>query len=268
MRSDAGWLPQSDTVAKAKAAALKAMELDDELAAVHVTVANIMFCNEWDWAGAEAEFRRAIELNPNSADARLFYADFLISIGRPEYAAAQMARALELDPFNFFIRCFHGWHLVYRGAYDAALEPLRAAVRDEPHFSSAHLGLWGTFYAARRFDEALTAAAAFFSSIGDDETSRELVGSGEGGYRAGMARAAQRLARQSAGTHVAATRVARLYAHANDVECALEWLERAYGRRESPLVHLNVGWDWVTLRRDARFRDLLRRVGFPGVASR
>jgi uncharacterized protein (TIGR02996 family) len=268
MRSDAGWLPPSDTVAKAKAAALKAIELDDELGAVHVTVANIKFCNEWDWQGAEAEFRRAIELNPNSAEARLFYADFLMSIGRPEHAAAEMARALELDPFNFFIRCFHGWHLVYRGACDAALEPLQAAVRDEPHFSSAHLGLWGAFYATRRFDQALAAAAAFFSSIGDDETCRDLVGSGEPGYRAAMARAAQRLARQSAGAHVAATRVSRLYAHASDVDCAFEWLERAYARRESPLVHLNVGWDWVTLRRDARFRDLLRRIGFPRVASR
>ena len=102
MRGDAGLLPPGETLLKAKTAALQALRIDDTLAAAHVTLANIKFCNEWDWRGAEEEFQHAIRLNASSADAHLFYSDFLMSLGRERQAAAEMERALDLDPFNAF----------------------------------------------------------------------------------------------------------------------------------------------------------------------
>jgi len=263
MRGDTGLLPAGEALMKAKTAALHAVQIDDTLAEVHVTLANLKFCHEWDWPGAAAEFERAIHLNPNSADAHLFYGDFLMSLGRTTDAAKEMTRALELDPFNFFFQCFFGWHLVYLREYRRAIAQLNKTLGFEPRFASAHLGQWGAFAGLGLYDEALGSARRFFEALDDREACDALGAStGERGYRTAMRRAADTLAARATGTHVSAVRVARLYAQARDRKSALEWLERAFQRRESPLVHLDVAWDWLELRRETRFRDLLNRIGF------
>ncbi|MDA2930532.1 protein kinase, partial [Acidobacteria bacterium AH-259-O06] len=261
-RGDSGIVSPREAFPKAKTALLKAMELDDTLAEVHVSLANLRFIYEWDWGGAETEFQRAIQLNPNYADVRLFYSDFLISMRRPEEAMAEIERALELDPFNFFFQCFFGWHLVYLRRYDDAIARLRKTLRTEPNFSSAHLGLWGAFYQKRMYEEALAEAKKFFAVLGESEVAEALAhGYAESGYPGAMSLAAEKLAAPSNLTYVPAIRIARLYAHAEEREQALEWLEKAYEQRETPLVHLSVGWDWDPLRSDPRFQDLLRRMG-------
>jgi serine/threonine-protein kinase len=262
MRSDAGFNSPRETILKAKTAATQALLLDDTIAEGHITLGNIKFCNDWDWDGAEQEFQTAIRLNPNSADACFFYADFLISFGRHVEAESQMTLALDLDPFNFFFHCFRGWHQIYLRRFDDAIAQLRKTAKAESNFSSAHLGLWGAFYKKRLYGEALAAARQFFMTLNDTEVADVLVGgTGENSYRRSMASAADVLAARSEHLHVSAVRVARLYAHADASRQALNWLEKACDRRESPLVHLNVGWDWDRLRAHSRFRDLLRRIG-------
>jgi tetratricopeptide (TPR) repeat protein len=266
--SDAGFVPPSEAIPKAKEAALRALELDEWLVEARVNLANIKFCCEWDWSGAEREFRQAIELDPNSADARFFYADLLISMGRSDEAATEARRALELDPYSFFIQGFFGWHLVYLHRCDDAIAHLHRTLQMEKGFSAAHLGLWGAFYRKGMREEALRAAREFFAVLGDGEVVEALRrGEAESGYEGAMKLAALELERRSAATHVPAVRVARLWAHAGDGDRALEWLERAYAWRESPLVHLAVGWDWDSLRGDPRFLSFLHRMRFPEAAG-
>ena len=262
--TDAGFVPPHEAIPKAKAAALRAIELDDSLADAHVNLANLVFYGDWDWRGAEAEFRRAVELDHNSTEAHFFLADFLMSMGRTEEAMVESRRALELDPFSFFIQGFFGWHLVYLGRYDDAVAQLRKTLQMEPAFSSARLGLWGAFYRQGALREALAEAKKFFEVLGDDEIVAALEdGYANSGYTGAMSLAARRLIERAARGHVPAVRIARLCAHAGEIDHALEWLEKALTWHESPLVHLLVGWDWDTLRPDPRFTNLLRRMNLP-----
>lgn len=264
MRADSGYAPPGDVMPKAKAAALKALQLDETLAEPHVSLANIETGYEKDWTAAGRDFRRAIELNPSSANAHFMYADYLISLKRNQEWQTEVQRALALDPMNFFLRCFYGWHLTYLGRYDEAIDLLKNVLATQPNFSSAHLGLWGAYYRKHMNKEALEEAVKFFEAIHDQEIVAALkTGYLTGGYREGMQRAADALALRAQRSHVAGVRIARLYAHAGDAEHALFWLQNAYAAKETPLSHLAVAWDWDQLRSDPRFQELLRRLGLP-----
>jgi tetratricopeptide (TPR) repeat protein len=263
-RTDAGFMPPGETVPKAKAAALRALELDDTLAEAHDTLGSLRTLYDWDWSGAEKEYQRAIQLNPSYAGAHFAYSDFLITMRRTGEWKAEIQRTLELDPFNFFFQCFYGWHLVYERRYDEAIGQFRKVLATEPDFSSAHMGLWGALYKKGADAEALAEAKKFFGVLGDREVVEALDrGYAEAGYRGAMKLAGTKLAARSERTHVSAVRIARVFAHAGEKERALEWLEKAYGRRETALYHISVGWDWDGLRGDPRFQDLLRRMRLP-----
>ncbi len=262
-RTDAGFLSPGEAMPRAKAAALRALEVDDTLSEAHVTLANLKVM-DWDWSTADREFRRAIELNPNSAEAHFMYSDFLITLRRTEEWRAEIRRALELDPLNFFWQCFYGWHLVYERRYDEAVAQLKKVLAAEPDFSSAHMGLWGAFYKKGVYAEALAEAKKFFAVLGDREVVDALdEGWTRAGYHGAMKLAGEKLAARSERTHVSAVRIARVFAHAGENERALNFLEKAYERHESPLYHIGVGWDWDAIRSDPRFQVLLRRMGLP-----
>jgi len=264
VRGDSGFVAPSESFPQAKAAAAKALELDPTLAEAHSALASILGLYEHDWAQAEREYQRGIELNPNSADGHFAYADFLISVRRTEEWSREIHRTLELDPFNPFFQCFYGWQLVYLGRYDEAITQLRKVLDTEPNFSSAHIGLWGAYDKKGMYVEALAEAKKFFAVLHDHEAEDALArGEAEGGYARAMHFGAEVLAARSRRTHVPAVRVARLYAHAGDKEQVLRWLQKAYDQRETPLMHLDVAWDWDFLRDDPRFKDLLRRMNFP-----
>jgi hypothetical protein len=126
------------------------------------------------------------------------------------------------------------------------------------------MGLWGAYFKKGMDNEALEEAEKFFGVLGDQEVVASLKrGSGEGNYRLAMKRAADVLAARSAHAHVPGVRIARLYAHAGENAECLTWLEKAFAARESPMVHLNVAWDWQNLRNEPRFLALLRGISFP-----
>jgi TolB-like protein/DNA-binding winged helix-turn-helix (wHTH) protein/Tfp pilus assembly protein PilF len=264
MRGDSGWMAPGAAYPKAKAAILRALELDDSLAEAHITHANILSLYDRDWSAAEREFRRGIELNPNSADGHFMFADFLISMKRLDKWSTEIHRTVELDPFNPFFQCFYGWQLIYVQRYDEAIAQLTKALATEPDFSSAHMGLWGAYYKRGMDDEALAEAIKFFVVLHDHEVADALThGYAEGGYGRAMHLGAEVLAVRSKRSYVPAVRIARLYAHAGDKDEALRWLRKAYNEGESPLLHLGVAWDWDLLRTDLRFQDLLRSMRFP-----
>jgi TolB-like protein/DNA-binding winged helix-turn-helix (wHTH) protein/Tfp pilus assembly protein PilF len=264
MRGDAGSMAPREAFPKARSAVVRALQLDNTLAEAHITLANIVGLHDLDWPQAEREFRRGIELNPNSADGHFMYADYLISIKRVPEWETEIRRTLELDPFNPFFQCFYGWHLVYLHRFDEAIAQFHKVLATVPHFSSAHMGLWGAFYKEGMNQEAFEEARKFFAALGDHEVVGALTrGYAAGGYTRAMHLGAEVLAARSKQNHVPGVRIARLYAHAGDKDAAIRWLQKAYDDGETPITHLGVAWDWDFLRDDPRFQDLLRRLNFP-----
>lgn len=262
-QGELGVTPPWEAFAHMKASVLDALALDDTLAEAHATLANVRFVHDWDMESAERAYRRAIELNPNFADGRFFYADFLISTGRSTDAMAELERALQLDPFNNLYLCFKGWYFLYLGRVDDAMLALERARKADPNFPAVTQGLWGVHGMRGAHEEALREAKRFFTLIGRQEVA-DVLSRGdrvtETDYRRAMSEAAERLAGRARKTHIGAVRVARLYAHAGDSEAALAWLERALAEREPALVHLAVSWDWRGLRDEPGYQDLLRRL--------
>jgi TolB-like protein/DNA-binding winged helix-turn-helix (wHTH) protein/Tfp pilus assembly protein PilF len=263
-RTDAGQASPYEVMPKALAAADKAAQLDQNLSQPHITLANIDFLYLRDWVSADREFRRAIELNPNSQDAHFMYSDFLVSLKRDQEWQNEVQRALELDPMSAFTRTFYGWHLIYLGRYDEAIQQLEQGLAAQPDFPSAYMGLWGAYYKKQMDAQAMQAAVKFFQVIHDPEAADALSsGFRQAGYREGMKRAANILALRAQKTHVPCIRVARLYAHAGETDKAIQWLAKADEARETPMGHLGVAWDWDSLRPDPRFQEILRRMNFP-----
>ena len=140
-----GLVPPPEGLPTAGAAAAKAIELDSTLAEAHHMLANIRTWFEWDWAGADTAFRRAIALNQNYPDARAYYSLLLMLTGRPEQGMAQIERAMELDPVKSFFQGIHGGDLTFMGRYDEAIAQLRKSVTMVPAHRQA---LWRALHLA------------------------------------------------------------------------------------------------------------------------
>ena len=141
-RQQMGFVPPHEAGPRAKAATAKALELDSTLAEVHHRLAVIRGWTDWDWDGAEEEFRLALEINPNYADAHQVYSHLLMIMRRPEEAMAQIERALELDPHNPSFQAFYGVDLMSVRRYDDAIVQFRNALRTTPNLNFAQWGLW------------------------------------------------------------------------------------------------------------------------------
>ena len=263
MRADAGFQPPSETFPRANSFLVKAGEMDDS-AEIHVQLAHLKNGIEWNWPEGEREFKHALELNPNLAEAHFFYADMLAVMKRFDEWRVEINRARELDPLNDFNECFYGWHLNYQHRYDEAIPIFQKLLPTGPNKASNYLGLWGAYNRKGMYDEALSAARAYFEAIGDHGLAETLENAhGEAAYRAAMRRAGEVMITQSKGRHVPAIRIARMFAHAGDKDAAIEWLEKAFAARESPIIRIAVFWDWDDLRSDPRFQNLLRRMNLP-----
>lgn len=263
-RSQMGYVAPDEAGPRAKAALLRALELDDSLAAAHHMLAAAQTWGEWDWTSAERSFRRAIELNPNDADVRRSYSHYLAIMGRLDDAMAQIERALELDPFNAMSRAFHGVILVFARRYDDAIEEFRNALRTVPNLPVARMQLATAFHLQGRVEEALEAEKEFRAAIGDREAVEALTrGYAEGGYRGAMRHLAENAEERSMRTRTNAVRVARLYLRAGENERALESLERAFEHRDPGLPYAAGAPIYDSLRDRPRFRELLRRMHLP-----
>ena len=264
-RQQMGFAPPHEAGPRAKAATAKALELDSTLAEVHYGLAVVRAWTDWDWEGAEAEFRRALEINPNYAEARAVYSHLLMIMRRPEEAMAQIERAMELDPHNPSFQAFYGGDLVFLRRYDDAIVPFRNTLRTTPNLYFAQWGLWRTFHLKEMYAEALEEAKKTYGALGDREIEEALErGYDEGGYPGAMRRAAETLAARSRTTFVPPLNVASLYIYAGDSDRALEWLEKGYEERSPDMPYVGVPPpDLDPLRSDPRFQDLLRRMNFP-----
>ncbi len=257
-----GALPPKESLPRAKAMATKALEIDEELAEAHISLAFARMTNDRDWSGAEVEFKRAIELNPNHATAHHWYAEYLASLKRHDEAIAEIERAQELDPVSLIVHTEVGRHFYYARQYDRAIEQLRKAVEMDPNFARAHQYLGRTYVKEGMYEEA---AAECQKAWQLDHTPRTLGFLGYAYAVSGKRGAAQKVIEELKGEskrrYVSPYWIAVVYAGLGDTDGALEWLERLYEERSGFLIFLKVEPIFDSLRSDPRFTDLLRRAG-------
>jgi TolB-like protein/Tfp pilus assembly protein PilF/class 3 adenylate cyclase len=262
---DAGLLPSREAIPKAKAAALKALEIDDGLAEAHTSLAFIKLNYEWDWSGAEREFKRAIELKPNHDNAHHWYSHYLTAMGRTQESLAESKRALELDPVGLVINVHLGWHYFYARQYDQAIEQLQKTIEMDPNrgFTHWYLGM------------ALEQQGQYPRAIAELQKGKELLAGNVGveadlghayavsGNREAAHRMMNQLKELSTRRYVSSYHIALIYAGLGEKDQAFQWLEKAYAERSDLLVYLKVEPRLDSLRSDARFEALVQKVVGP-----
>jgi adenylate cyclase len=261
-RGQMGITPQREAMRRSKEAVLRALALDETEYEAHRALAGILTWGEWDWPAAERQWKRNLAVNPNDGEALAGYSHFLMNMGRPEEAMAQVERARELDPFNVKLRSFYVTDLVYVRRYDDAIAEAREVLRLQPDAPVARDGLYHALHLKGMFDEALALDRARFA--GDRERTEALErGYAEGGYAGAQRRIADLLAsRYGPPGGPAAYRIALRYLYAGDHDRTLEWLERAYQDGDGNMPYLGLPI-YDSLRADGRFQDLLRRMNLP-----
>lgn len=260
-RQQMGIVPSEEAFNKAKAAAAKALDLDDANVAAHRALAGILTWTDWDWAAAGREWNRAIELDPGDAETLASHTHFLMHMGRRDEAMAQIEKALELDPFNIKNQSFYAVDLLYMRRYDDAIAAARKALSTQPDAPVALAALTTALFKKGMYDEAL--AAERERCAGDRELLEALEqGYAEGGFAGSKKRLADTLAaRFGKPGGVQTYHLANLYLHAGDRDRALEWLGRACEERNRNMPYIGVHFD--SLSSDPRFQNLVRRVGLP-----
>jgi eukaryotic-like serine/threonine-protein kinase len=258
---DAGYLPPSEAWPKAKTAAMQALDIDDSLAEAHTSLGLVKEHFEWDWAGAEKEFKRAIELNPNLATAHHWYGDYLTNMGRFDEGIAETKKAQELDPLSLIINTTMGWQFYLAGRNENAVEQLRKVLDIDPKFSPArrileevyaHMGKYKEAVAERERALSLSGGPELAASIEEDFT--------KSGYKGVLQSWLEGLTELSKHSYVSSYSIAESYMRMGQKEKAFEWLEKAYEEHDSGLVSLAVEPMFENIRPDPRFKEILRRM--------
>jgi TolB-like protein len=243
-----GVVPPNEIAPKIEAAALKALELDDALCEAHTVLGKHKFYYDLDRMAAESEFKRAIELNPNNIGARTIYALCLATMGRLDEAFAEIKRTHELDPLSIPVSAIVGWHLYALGRWEEAIEEWRKTLEMEPNFFLSHWFLWRVYRLRGMFEEALSEFNYLRMMYNSEVAGAAKDGYSKSGYRGAMRLAAEKMAEQSKDRYVPPMHIAMLYAHAEENDRAVEWLERAYEERDPKFISVGVEPDWESLR--------------------
>jgi tetratricopeptide (TPR) repeat protein len=244
---------------------MKALEIDESLPEAHTALAQVQSRLDWNWAGAERGFKRALELNPNSADAHAGYSFHLAQMGRSEESMAHAKRAVELDPLTLERR--HHIARVYFLArqFDQALRVEREALEFDPNLTNHFMFGW-IYREKGMYEEAI---AEFREALKKNPGGAAYIVAhlGNAYARAGRVREARECLRQlkqrSDVEAVGTYGIAIIHAGLGEKDPAFEWLEKAYEERDQGLSFLRVDATLDPLRSDPRFQDLLRRMNFP-----
>jgi len=231
------------------------LTLDASLAEAHASLAYVDCYHDWNWAGAEQEFKRAISANPNYATAHQWYAEYLFYMARFDESIAEINRAHELDPMSLSISTEMGSPYYYMRQYETALEKYTEAHEMDPGFPLAVYCMALCYGQKSQFNEAIA-----------------LLGRGKGGHSptaavgyfygmSGQAREGREVLSDLIKTDFPPTHIARVFAGLGEKEQALAWLERAIDQRDERAVMLKVDPHFDSLRSDPRFRNLLGRLG-------
>jgi TolB-like protein/DNA-binding winged helix-turn-helix (wHTH) protein/lipoprotein NlpI len=260
------YIAPKEAFPQARAAAVKALELDSTLAEPHASLAYVRFYHDWDWPGAEAEFRQAVALNPNYAAAHDWYSYFLTAVGRPEEALVEIRRAQEIDPLSLVISTDIGFQLYYQKRYDEAISQLRKTLQMNPKFPLAHLWLGRAYQQKQMYEEAIAEYRETDAALPDWVVTLAAIGNVEG--VAGKRRAARdilaKLKTLAQKKYVTPYGVALVYDGLGEKDQALSWLDKALDDRSHWLVWIRLDPRWDAIRDEPRFKRIVSRVAFPG----
>jgi TolB-like protein/Tfp pilus assembly protein PilF len=253
-----------EVAAKGRAAAERAVALDETLAEAHAVLAFHIYWFEWDWSTAEGHFGRAWELNPNSVDTHWMYAHLPSNAGRHEEALAAMARARSLDPLSGLIHAMEGQMLLHAGRTDDAIARLRDAIELEPRSRVAHLFAASAYVEKGLFDDAVAEAGAarVLTPANTQALALEACANAKRGHRRDAAGALAQLLQLSKERYVSPYHVAIACNGLGEPLEAIAWLERGFEEHDPKMVFLNVEPTWKNLRHEPRFRRLLKQMKF------
>jgi len=257
--------PPREIYPKAMAAAREALRIDGALGEAHTSLAYAKLNYDWDWPEVEREYKRAIELKPDDANLQHWYSHYWMARGRVEESLAASLRATEIDRLDLTLNSHLGWHYLYARQYDLAAEQLLKTIELDQNYVTAHLYL-GFVYERKGMNEA--AIAELGKAVELSGAGRRPVMEAALGHTYAVAGRKVEAQRAIDGLKVAAERryispysIAVIYLGLGDKEQAFAWLNRAYDERDNWLIYLKVEPRLDPLRSDARFSDLLRRVG-------
>jgi serine/threonine protein kinase/tetratricopeptide (TPR) repeat protein len=263
-----GWnsyLPTKDAFPKGKLASMAAMRLDAELGEAHTSLAAVLWLHTWQWQEAQVEFERSLALNPAYPTANHWYAEYLMTMGRHAEALARMKASQELDPLSLIISVAIGWAFYMGRRYEEAIEQLRRTVELDPNYPVTYWILGLLLRKMGRYEEAIVegekgvklsggspliraALAQSFAAAGRSQEAVQILGD------------LTELAKQK---YVAPYFFAGIHIGLGENDRAMEYLARAYAERSHWLIYLHIDPSMDGLRPDARFQELLRRIGLP-----
>jgi TolB-like protein/DNA-binding winged helix-turn-helix (wHTH) protein/Tfp pilus assembly protein PilF len=261
-----GSVPSKDTLSQAKAAAWKAIQLDDTLAEPHASLAFIAETHEWDWATAQREYKRTLELNPGDARAHHWYAGYLMYVGRFEEGIEEAKRARELDPLSLPINNALAGRLLVAGRYSEAQDQVHKTLQLDPNFAPAHQTLGWVYLNTGKQREAIPEFQRALQLSGTDNDFVLDLGFAYAstGNRAEARRILARLKRLHQRGLAPSGSIGILYGALGDLDEAFAWLDKAVDERDPELTYVKVpGRRFEPLRHDPRFQQLVLRVGVP-----
>jgi len=262
-------MPPKQSMPMAAEAARKALAIDNELAEAHTSLAKIKLSYEWDWAGAEAEFKQAIQLNPGYATAHQWYGVYLSEMGRHDESIRERTTAQELDPFSLSITTGLGRALYWAGRYDDAIAQLQAAIPKDPNYTDTYWSLGLAYEQKRMYPEAISAfqrAVELSRSSEFAEGKPEMLAVlghayGQAGRQSEARNILDQLKKASTSQHyVSPYAISLIYIALKEKDAAFQSLGRAFQERDENFVHLRVDPRLDPIRSDARFQQLLQQI--------
>jgi len=257
--------PPRQLMPKAKEAALKALALDDNLAAAHASLGQVTAYYDYDFPTAEREYRRAIELNPNYATAHQWLAEHLAATRRNDEALVEIRRALELDPFSVIMNRIYADILVDGRKYDEAIRQYQKAIDLDPNFPTTHYFLGRAYEAKGMYDDAVKSytRSSELGTVLKDVLVKTNDVYKKSGWKAYVQFNLDQLVVNAPQRRFPPFVVATFYAKLGRDDEALTWLEKGYEERDFRMTLISVAFEFDRLRSDPRFRELVRRMGLP-----
>jgi TolB-like protein/Flp pilus assembly protein TadD len=262
-------LPPADVMPKAKESAMKAIEIDRDLAEAHASLANVLKVYDHDWPAAERRYQQALQLNPNYVHAYRGYAALLAAEGRLQESMVQIQRAHDVDPLSMIVNMEMAWTMYMARQYDQAIEQALRVAQFEPEFPSAQYILGLACEQKGRFEDARAGLERSLAASKGHGSGLASLGHlfGATGRRDEALRMLDELNAAAAGRYVAPFWHSIVYAGLGDTEAAIDHLERSFAASDVWLVWINTDPRLDNLRAAPRFQALLRRVGFGARAA-
>jgi tetratricopeptide (TPR) repeat protein len=261
---DSGYVAPREAWQNAKSAATQAVRIDDTLPEAHSSLALVRENYDWDWVGAEREFQRAIQLNPNSATAHHWYGDCLAKLGRFEESRVELKKAQELDPLSLLINTTLGRELYFARQYDTAIEQLQKTLQMDQNFVPAQHAIEAAYALNGMYKDAVAERQKVLTLSGNPDLAATIGADySQSGYPGVLQSWLGGLKEVSKRGYVSAYNIAEIYAELGDKTQAFVWLEQAFNQRDSKLTYVKVEPVFDQIRSDPQFQQLVQRLNMP-----